>query len=173
MKEDIEVYIKEGFQKFRPDVCSVETITLKPIPRYISFVHKASNNPRTSLEIMRETASRELAKKIVDSLVYKKEYKKGFQGDETIYTFSIKDYSIKESEVKQQIIDNLRDERNTLSTKVNELLDENLQLTQLVYINNYNSRSLFQKIKDYILYRKEFNLNLEEEQRKWLINYLN
>ena len=169
MKEDIEVYIKEGFQKFRPSVCSIDTITLKPIPRYISFVYKASNNPRASLEIMRETASRELAKKIVDNLTYKKED----QRDETIYTFSVKDYSIKESEVKQQIIDNLRDERNHLSTKVNELLDENLQLTQLVYINNYNSRSLFQKIKDYILYRKVFNLSLEEEQRKWIIKYLN
>ena len=155
MIKDVEVNIKEGFQKFRTGVCSVEKITLKPIPsRYISFIDR-NDNLNIPIEAIRANASRELAKKIVSSLVYKKEV----QGDETIYTFSVKDYSIKESEVKQQIINQLRDERNDLSTRVEVLLYENLRL---VYVNEYNSRSLFQKIKDYILHRKKFNLKIKE-----------
>jgi len=160
MNKDLRVYIKEGYQKFRTGVYSINMIKVTVEPNELCFFYKeierdAKYPAVIPFEIIKETASRELAKNIVDNLVYKEEVQRG----ETIYTFSINDYSIKESKEKQQIINQLKDERDTLSVRVNELLDKNLELT---HVNNYNSRSLFQKIKDYILNRKKFNLTLGE-----------
>ena len=157
--KEFTVDIKEGWQKFRKGVCSVEEIKIIPSERYITYTerHKRSDNS-VPFEVIKETASKEIANKIIDNLVYGK-HLCNEDGSEITYTFSIRDYTADKMREKQKLVDETFLEKLELSTRVNKLTDKNSQLEASI---EFNSRSLFQKIKDYILYRKEFNKNLDD-----------
>ena len=87
----LKVNIKEGWQRFRKGVCSVEEIKIIPTERYIAYAERSSSLNNVPLEDIKEIASKEIANKIIDNLVYGKQFCKE-NTSEVIHTFSIRDY---------------------------------------------------------------------------------
>lgn len=155
--DELVIDIKEGYQYLSKGAFSINTITIKPKEHFISFEESLLNSyGRLPLSVIKENASKELANKIIDNLVYKKQQ---MYNNTVFHTFSIKDYSIRESQEKQQRIDNLLEIIDNLNKRVTGLFIRNFELEDII---KYNSRSIFQKIKDYILYRSKFNKSLAD-----------
>jgi len=128
---------------------SIYKINIEPQTRYVS-IPECKEIP---IPIIKEEASRVIATYIVNNLTYK--YVEQFDRLEGGYhQFSIKDYTIKESEVSKQIITGLTNDLENLNSRYDNLREKH-HILQTTY--KYNSRPISRKLIDWLLYDKPFN----------------
>jgi len=162
MNDILKVHVKSGYKVNDINSASFNTITIEPeVLNYYVFEDFRSNFD-VPIDVIKEMASEEIAKNIVNKLTYRKDEK--YDGT-IVHYFSIKDYTIKESAEKEQIINNLTNDYNNLTKDYSELTTMYYKLIDRYDILNevyrYNSRNIFEKIIDWVLYDKVFNKKKE------------
>ena len=140
----LRVDIKPDFNlRHNPYSVAINTITIEPEHFGICFENRRHER-EVPLEVLKDRASVELAKELLNKLKYSTEENK--RHNSVIHKFSIYDYTTTERKQQQQILQSKERYIDALETRMQRLLNE------LMYLK----RPIMQKIKEWLLYDKGF-----------------
>lgn len=149
---NLDIQVKPDFDIDEPHSIAINTITIESETLYHRIVSQHSNIPMVEI---RRQASIKLAEYLIDKLKY--DITKDERYNSTIYTFSIYNYTTLEKDKLERIIKELNSKIADLSSFNCELRYRRVALENII---SYNSRSLFTKLKEWLLLGRPFNKGL-------------
>ena len=133
---------------------SVYKITIRPKQLTVSIQSSCNPDKEVPMRVLYDMASKELARNIVNQLVYTSYTDYSGYVPTKYHQFSVNDFTITEREVSKQVITGLTADLNNLQTRYTKLHNSYAELSG---VYKYNSRSIVTKLIDWILYDKPFN----------------